>query len=93
MRKFYKFTKTTAEDRRKELLEFVEKYNSKYNSYNTVMDFIRRQDAKYLAEDDGFEFDDEETSEESWMWGHGGLVKYFPKRHIVVNDNIDLGKL
>ena len=87
------FTKSSPEDRRKELLEFVEKYNKKYNSYNSVMNFIRRLDARYLAEDDGFEFEDEETSQDLWMWGHGGLVKYFPKQHILVNDNVDLGKL
>lgn len=93
MRKFYKFTKSSAEDRRQELLDFVEKYNKKYNSYNTVMDFIRGLDTIYLARYDGFEFEDEETSQDSWMWGHGSLVKYRLNLHKLVNDNIDLGKL
>lgn len=93
MKKFYKFTKTTAEERRIELLEFVEKYNKKYNSYDSVIKWIKGINSHYLAEYDGFEFYDEETSEDSCMWGHGGLVVYSPKLHKLVNDNEDLGKL
>lgn len=93
MRKFYKFTKTTAEDRRKELLDFVEKYNKKYNSYDSVIKWIKGIHSHYLAKDDGFEFEDEETSQDSWMWGHGGLVHYAKGCHILVNDNINLGGL
>lgn len=93
MKKFYKFTKSSAEDRRQELLEFIEKYNKKYRSYSAVMIWAKRINSFSLKEYEGFEFADEETSEEEWGWGHGGLAKYFPKHHIVVNDNIDLGKL
>lgn len=93
MRKFYKFTKSSAEDRRQELLEFVEKYNKKYNSYDSVVRWIKGINSHYLSKDDGFEFEDEETSQDSWMWGHGGLVKYCPSLHKLVNDNIDLGHL
>lgn len=93
MRKFYKFTKSSAEDRRKELLEFVEKYNKKYNSYNSVVTWIKGINSFYLKKDDGFEFADEETSDDLWMWGHGGLAKYNKICHIFVNDNINLGKL
>lgn len=93
MRKFYKFTKTSAEDRRQELLEFVEKYNKKYKSYEDVVTWLKGVAGHCIMDSDGFEFADEETSKESWEWGHGGLVKYFPKHHIVVNADIPLGHL
>ena len=93
MRKFYKFTKPTAEERRIELLEFVEKYNKKYNSYDSVRRWIIGMNIFYLAKKDGFEFEDAETSDDSWMWGHGGIVKYNSNMHTLVNDNIDLGSL
>lgn len=93
MRKFYKFTKATAEDRRQELLDFVIKYNSKYNSYDSVIIWLKGLKSYYIMENDGFEFADEETIEDSWMWGHGGLVDYLPSKHIVVNTDITLGKL
>ena len=93
MRKFYKFTKTSAEDRRQELLEFVEKYNKKYKSYENVVTWLKGLASFYIMYSDGFEFADEETSEESYNWGHGGLVTYAKACHIVVNDNINLGSL
>lgn len=93
MRKFYKFTKTTAEERLKELEEFVDKYNSKYKSYNAVIDWLNRIVSFNIVNGDGFEFEDPDTCLEDWLWGHGGIAKYSPSAHIVVNDNIDLGKL
>lgn len=93
MKKFYKFKKATAEDRRQELMDFVEKYNKKYNSYDSVTVWLKGLNNYFIMENDGFEFEDEETSDDSWMWGHGGLVDYLPSQHILVNDNINLGKL
>lgn len=93
MRKFYKFTKTSAEDRRKELTEFVDKYNSNYKSYNNVKEWLTLINNHFILDKDGFEFDDPTTSDDSYQWGHGSLVKYSKFRHILVNDNIDLGKL
>lgn len=93
MRKFYKFTKATVEDRRQELLEFVTKYNKKYNSYNSVTNWIKGMDSFYIKNSDGFEFADKETSVDPCMWGHGGLVDYSKTHHILVNDNINLGSL
>lgn len=93
MRKFYKFTKTSVEDRRRELLDFVEKYNKKYRSYENVVTWLKGLAGHYIMDSDGFEFADEETSEEPWNWGHGGIVDYSPKHHIVVNTDIPLGHL
>ena len=47
----------------------------------------------YILDKDGFEFDDPDINENEWSWGHGSLVKYNSNYHIVVNDNINLGKL
>lgn len=93
MRKFYKFTKNTAEDRRQELLDFINKYNSTYRSYNNVIDWLKGVESYYILTSDGFEFMDEETSNEPYEWGHGALTGYLPNRHIVVNTDITLGKL
>lgn len=93
MRKFYKFTKSTGEERVKELEEFVDKYNSKYSSYKAVKEWLAMLNRFYILDKDGFEFDDPDISKEEYNWGHGSLVKYSPSHHIIVNDNIDLGKL
>lgn len=93
MRKFYKFTKSSAEDRIKELEEFVDKYNSKYSSYKAVKEWLAMLNKFYILDKDGFEFDDPDISESEWNWGHGSLVKYNSNYHIVVNDNINLGQL
>lgn len=87
------FTKDTAEDRRKELLDFINKYNNKYRSYNDVIGWLKNLNSCYIMENNGFEFADEETSKEPYEWGHGGLVDYTPSKHIVVNTDITLGQL
>lgn len=93
MKKFYKFTKANAEDRRKELFDFVTRYNKKYSSYSAVITWLETLTCYILANEDGFAFEDEETTRDYSMWGHGGLYKYNKDMHIVVNDNINLGKL
>jgi hypothetical protein len=93
MRKFYKFTKTSAEDRRKELFDFVTKYNKKYASYSSVISWINTLPSSYFDDEEGFEFSDEDTTGDSSMWGHGGLRIYNSNQHIIVNDNINLGQL
>lgn len=93
MRKFYKFTKDTSEERVKELEEFVDKYNSKYSSYKAVKEWLALINKCYILDKDGFEFDDPDICKEEFKWGHGSLVKYSPSYHILVNDNITLGEL
>lgn len=93
MKKFYMFTTDTAEDRRKELLDFVNKFNKKYNSYNSVIAWLKDLNSYYIMDSDGFEFADESTEDCSGLWGHGGLIDYDATHHILVNTNITLGEL
>lgn len=93
MKKFYMFTTSDAEDRRKELLDFVNKHNRKYASYRTVIEWIKGINYHYLMTSDGFEYADESVVDDPSCWGHGGLVDYDTKYHILVNGNLTLGEL
>lgn len=94
MKKFYKFTASSNIDRQKEFIEFIKIAFKDYYSLSAITRWIH---APYIVEAlieyDGYWYEDPSTNCDSEMWGFGGLAKYSPAEHSIVNTSITLGEL
>lgn len=94
MKKFYKFTASSNEGRQKEFLEFIKVAFKGYYSLPYIISWIHKD---YIVRElmyyDGYWYEDPSTHYDSETWGFGGLAKYSPAKHSVVNASITLGEL